>query len=192
MGRRKRNIRGNLLGQSGSRLQQYSGQKLQTFGDSSHDLSSRSPPPNYANCAAPPPIPQRQVFHLDSRKYLDSYQNNAQSRSGNPYTGLRTQNDNVSNSPYHRGILVNGPNNNNGDNTGTPTRNQGSFPDRNGDYNKNYPSRGGPNNIQMNNIGGSVETSSSDSSDSSLTLVNSGENLRLPETHRPGYMDSVV
>ena len=130
--------------------------------------------------------------HLDSRKYPDSYQNNPQPRSGNLYTGLRTQNDNVSNSPYHRGILVNGPNNNNGDNTRTPTRNRGSFPDRNGDYNKNYSSRGGSNNIQMNNIGGLVETSSSDSSDSSLTLVNSGENLRHSETHRPGYMDSVV
>ena len=83
-----------------------------------------------------------------------------------------------------------------GDNTGTPTRHQGSFHDQNRDYNKNFPSRGGrgggPHSIQLNNIGGSMETSSSASSDSSLTLVN-GENPRYPEPHRPsGYMDSVV
>ena len=181
VGRRKRNIRGNLLSQGGGRPQQYSGQKLQTFGDSSNEHKSRSPPPNYANCMAPP-IPQRHMNNPDSRKY-------PQSGDGNPYTGLRTHIDsNISNSPYHRDILVNGPNNNSqmGDNTRTPTRHQG-------DFNKNYPSRG-PNNIQMNNIGGSVEISSSDSSDSSLTLVNSGENLNLRhhEAHRPGYMDSVV
>ena len=83
-----------------------------------------------------------------------------------------------------------------GDNRETPTRHQGSFHDHNRDYNKNFPSRGGreggPHSIQLNNIGGSMETGSSASSDSSLTLVN-GENPKYPERHRPsGYMDSVV
>ena len=194
VGRRKRNIRGNLLGQGqGGRPQQYSGQKLQTFGDNSHDLKSRSPPPNYANCVAPP-VPQRHNSHLDSRNHPEP--NHPQFRTGNPNNGLRKQSDSsISNSPYHRGILVNGPNNNNSqvnNNSRTPTRHQGSFNDLNRDYNKNYPSRGGPNSIQLNNLEGSVETCSSDSSDSSLTLVNGGENLTHPDGHRHGYMDSVV